>query len=124
MTNSQELQRALKSFYCAKSLPPARVESLIRAKTQALLLSRQWRVKHLMPITALAAACAVCLFLWVRQEQQRATERAVRAEVVNRSPVCCWRFLCLHFCIRPCELCKAPLSREGRESDPGSAKQR
>jgi anti-sigma factor RsiW len=35
-----------------------------------------------MPITALGVACAVCLFLGVRQEQQRATERAVCAEVV------------------------------------------
>jgi anti-sigma factor RsiW len=36
----------------------------------------------LMPITALGTVCAVCLLFGLRQEQQRATERAVCAEVV------------------------------------------
>jgi hypothetical protein len=82
MNNDLELQRALRSFYRAKSLSSARLEYLIQAKTRALLPTRRWQAIHLMPITALGVACAVCLFLGVRQEQQRATERAVCAEVV------------------------------------------
>jgi anti-sigma factor RsiW len=82
MNNDLELQRALRSFYRAKSLSSARLEYLIQAKTRALLPTRRWPAIHLMPITALGVACAVCLFLGARQEQQRATERAVCAEVV------------------------------------------
>ena len=82
MNNDRELQRALKGFYSAKSLPPARVDYLIQAKTQALRPGRRWQTIILMPITALGTVCAVCLLFGLRQEQQRATERAVCAEVV------------------------------------------
>ena len=82
MNNDQELQRALKSFYSAKSLPPVRVNYLIQAKTQALRPGRRWQAIILMPITALGTVCAVCLLFGLRQVQQRATERAVSAEVV------------------------------------------
>ena len=82
MNSDRELQRALKSFYSAKSLPPVRVDYLIQAKTQALRSGRRWQAIILMPITALGTVCAVCLLFGLRQEQQRATQRAVVAEVV------------------------------------------
>jgi len=82
MNSDRELQRALKSFYGAKSLPPVRVDHLIQAKTRALRSGRRWQPISLMTITALGTVCTVCLLFVLRHEQQRATERAVCAEVV------------------------------------------
>ena len=82
MNNDGELQRAIKRYYRTKSLSPDRVQFLIQAKTQAMAPRRRSRVMHRMPLMALAAACAVFLFLWIVQEQQQTTEQAVCAEVV------------------------------------------
>jgi anti-sigma factor RsiW len=82
MNNQQELKRALKSFYCARSLPRARVDFLLQAKIRIAQPTRPWRTIPLVQIAALTAAIVIFLLVANHEEYQRAIERAVCAEVV------------------------------------------
>jgi anti-sigma factor RsiW len=82
MNNQQELRRALKSFYCARSLPRARIDFLLQAKNRMAQSARSPLPIPLVQIAALAAAVAIFLLVADHEEYQRAIERAVCAEVV------------------------------------------
>jgi anti-sigma factor RsiW len=81
MINEQELERALKSFYCARSLSTARVDFLLQAKNRIAQPTRPRRTTAFLQITALTAAIVI-LFLVAAREERRAIERTVCAEVV------------------------------------------
>jgi anti-sigma factor RsiW len=82
MNNQQEPRRALKSFYCARSLPKARVDFLLQAKTRMAQSARPWLTIPVVQIAALTAAIVISLLVADHEEYQRAIERAVCAEVV------------------------------------------
>src|SRR5260221_2236377 len=82
MNNQHELRRALKSFYCARSLPKARVDFLLQAKTRMAQSARPWLTIPVVQIAALTAAIVIFLLVADHEEHQRAIERAVCAEVV------------------------------------------
>jgi anti-sigma factor RsiW len=83
MTNEQELVRALKSFYGARSLPTTRVDFLLQAKKRVARPTRPWRSAPVLQIAALAVAVAILFLVAAREEHRLAIERAVCAEVVT-----------------------------------------
>jgi anti-sigma factor RsiW len=91
MNNQQELRRALKSFYCTRSLPRARVDFLLQAKNRMAQSARPRLTIPLLQIAALTTAIAIFFLAADREEHQRAIARAVCAEVVmnhmKRSPL-------------------------------------
>jgi anti-sigma factor RsiW len=82
MNNRQELRRALKGFYCARSLPRARVDFLLQAKNRMAQSARPALTIPLVQIAALTAAIAIFFLVADHDEYQRAIERTVCAEVV------------------------------------------
>jgi anti-sigma factor RsiW len=82
MINEQEVARALKSFYCARSLPTTRVDFLLQAKDRIAHPARPWRSTPFLQIAALTAAMVILFLVAAREEHRRAIERAVCAEVV------------------------------------------
>src|SRR5260221_11386678 len=82
MNNQHELRRALKSFYCARSLPKARVDFLLQAKTRMAQSARPWLTIPVVQIAALTATIVIFLLVADHEEHQRPTEPAVCAEVL------------------------------------------
>jgi anti-sigma factor RsiW len=82
MTNEQELVRALKSFYGARSLQTTRVDFLLQAKNRVAQPTRPWRSAPVLQIAALAVAVVILFLVAAREEHRRAIERAVCAEIV------------------------------------------
>jgi Sigma-70, region 4 len=75
MNNQQELRRALKSFYCARSLPRTRVDFLLQARTRMAQSARPWLTIPLVQIAALAATIVIFLLVADHEEYQQAVER-------------------------------------------------
>jgi anti-sigma factor RsiW len=82
MNNQQELRHALKSFYCTRSLPRARVDFLLQAKNRMAQSARPPLTIPLVQIAALTAAIAIFFLVADHEKHQRAIARAVCAEVV------------------------------------------
>jgi anti-sigma factor RsiW len=82
MANEQELERALKNFYRAKSLPTARVDLLSQAKNRIVRSAPRRRIILLMESAALVAALVIAIVVATQEEHRWAVERAVCAEVV------------------------------------------
>lgn len=82
MNNQQELRRALKGFYGARSLPRARVDFLLQAKNRMAQSPRPWLTIPVVQIAGLTAAIMIFILVADHEEDQRAIGRAVCAEVV------------------------------------------
>src|SRR5260370_14719620 len=82
MNNQQELRRAVKGFYGARSLARARVDFLLQAKSRLTPSARPWPTVPMLQIAGLTAAIMIFILVAGHEERQRTIGRAVCAEVV------------------------------------------
>jgi hypothetical protein len=83
LNNQQDLRRALKNFYCARVLPPARVDFLSQEKNRLGRSARPWLPKHLGPVLLVIRTIVILVFVADREHRQRAIEHAVCTEVAT-----------------------------------------